>query len=202
MSGAVKILSMERKRITTVYTGLGDDGKTAILSSDRVRKSSVRVEAYGEVDELNSFLGLACARVKDERICRVIRDIQNELFIAGSDLATPKNSKFDSPRITEEMRKELEERIEEFLPEVGELREFILPGGSEGAACLHLARAVCRRAERRTEALFGPEVARKEILVYLNRLSDLLFVLARVENKTSGVKEISVDFKGSGKRKK
>ena len=160
----------------------------------------MRVEAYGDVDELNSSIGLACSLVLDERIRKILTDIQNDLFIAGSDLAAPKDSKFNPPRITERMCRELEERIDEFVPEVGELREFILPGGVEGAASLHLARAVCRRAERKVEALFGPRDDGKDILVYLNRLSDLLFVLARVENRTSGGREILVDFKGSGKK--
>lgn len=185
---------MPKKRITTVYTGLGDDGKTSLLGGKRVRKSSLRVEAYGDVDELNSVLGVACAKAADPRTRELLGGIQNALFTVGSDLATPRDSTFSPPRVTAQMAEKLEEQIDAFLPEVGELREFVLPGGAEGAAYLHLARAVCRRAERKVEALFeGPEEGR-DILVYLNRLSDLLFVLARVENKAAGTGEIFVDF--------
>ncbi len=185
---------MSKKRITTVYTGLGDDGKTSLLGGKRVRKSSLRVGAYGEVDELNSVLGVACVKTSDPRVKELLRGIQNTLFTVGSDLATPQDSTFSPPRVTAQMAEKLEEQIDTFLPEVGELREFVLPGGSEGAAYLHLARAVCRRAERSVEALFEGSEEGREILVYLNRLSDLLFVLARVENKITGTGEIFVDF--------
>lgn len=190
---------MPKKRITTVYTGLGDDGKTSLLGGKRVRKSSPRVSAYGEVDELNSVLGVACTKAGDPRVKELLREIQNALFTVGSDLATPRDSTFSPPRVTAGMAKRLEERIDEFLPEVGELREFVLPGGAEGAAWLHLARTVCRRAERGVEAFFGDSEEGSEVLVYLNRLSDLLFVLARVENKAAGTGEIFVDFgRGEG----
>lgn len=185
---------MPKKRITTVYTGLGDDGKTSLLGGKRVRKSSLRVEAYGDVDELNSVLGVACAKAVDPRVGDLLRKIQNALFTVGSDLATPQDSTFSAPRVNAQMAQELEKHIDAFLPEVGELREFVLPGGSEGASYLHLARAVCRRAERGVEALLGDSQEGRDVLVYLNRLSDLLFVLARVENKTSGTGEVFVDF--------
>lgn len=194
----LKFFQMPKKRITTVYTGLGDDGKTSLLGGKRVRKSSPRVSAYGEVDELNSVLGVACTKAVDPRVKELLREIQNALFTVGSDLATPRDSTFSPPRVTAEMAKRLEERIDGFLPEVGELREFVLPGGAEGAAWLHLARTVCRRAERGVDALFGDSKEGEEILVYLNRLSDLLFVLARVENKTAGTEEIFVDFGQGG----
>lgn len=185
---------MPKKRITTVYTGLGDDGKTSLLGGKRVRKSSLRVEAYGDVDELNSVLGVACTKAVDPRVRDLLRGIQNALFTVGSDLATPWDSTFSAPRVTAQMAQELEGHIDAFLPEVGELREFVLPGGSEGASYLHLARTVCRRAERGVEALLGDSEEGRDVLVYLNRLSDLLFILARVENKTSGTGEIFVDF--------
>ncbi len=189
---------MPQKRITTVYTGLGDDGKTSLLGGTRVRKSSPRVCAYGDVDELNSVLGVACTKADGPRVRKLLREIQNELFIVGSDLATPRDSTFTPPRVTSQMAKRLEELMDKFLPEVGELREFILPGGSDGAAWLHLARAVCRRAERSVDACLGDSEEVGEVLVYLNRLSDLLFVLGRVENRASGTEEIFVDF-GRGK---
>ncbi len=194
----VRISHVSKKRITTVYTGLGDDGKTSLLGGKRVRKSSPRVIAYGDVDELNSVLGVACTKVSDPRVKEFLRGIQNELFTVGSDLATPRDSTFSPPRVTAGMAKRLEERIDEFLPKVGELREFVLPGGAEGAAWLHLARTVCRRAERGVEEFFGDSEEGREVLVYLNRLSDLLFVLARVENKVAGTGEIFVDFGRSG----
>ena len=191
---AVRIFKMAKKRITRVYTGLGDEGQTSLLGGKRVRKSSLRVSAYGEVDELNSVLGFAYAKSVDPRVKDLLGEIQNTLFIVGSDLAAPQDSTFSPPRVTGEMAKRLEEQIDEFLPEVGELREFILPGGAEGGAWLHLARTVCRRAERGVEAFFGDSREGKEILIYLNRLSDLLFVLARMENKAQGTREIFVDF--------
>ena len=194
----VRISHVSKKRITTVYTGLGDDGKTSLLGGKRVRKSSPRVIAYGDVDELNSVLGVACTKVSDPGVKELLRGIQNELFTVGSDLATPRDSTFSPPRVTAGMAKRLEERIDEFLPKVGELREFVLPGGAEGAAWLHLARTVCRRAERGVEEFFGDSEEGREVLVYLNRLSDLLFVLARVENKAAGTGEIFVDFGRSG----
>lgn len=195
---AVKIFHVSKKRITTVYTGFGDDGKTSLLGGKRVRKSSLRVEAYGEVDELNSVLGIACVKTSDPRVRELLRGIQNALFTVGSDLATPGDSTFSPPRVTAQMAEKLEEEIDALSPEVGELREFVLPGGAEGAACLHLARAVCRRAERSVEALFEDSEEGREVLVYLNRLSDLLFVLARLENKAAGAAEIFVDFGRSG----
>ena len=189
---------MSKKRITVVYTGVGDDGKTSLLGGERVRKSSPRVEAYGDVDELNSILGVARAKAGDPGVRELLRSLQNALFIVGSDLATPPGSTFSPPRVTAEMAKYLEERMDALLPGVGELREFVLPGGTEGAACLHLARAVCRRAERSVEALFGDSEEGKDVLVYLNRLSDLLFILARVENRAAGTGEVPVDFGRSG----
>ena len=195
---AVKIFHVAKKRITAVYTGLGDDGKTSLLGGKRVRKSSLRVEAYGDVDELNSLLGVACTKAVDPRVRDLLREMQNALFTVGSDLATPRDSTFSAPRVTARMARELEKRIDAFLPEVGELREFVLPGGSGGASCLHLARAVCRRAERGVEALLGDSREGRDVLVYLNRLSDLLFVLARVENRASGTGETFVDFGRGG----
>ena len=163
-----------------------------------MRKSSPRVEAYGDVDELNSVLGTARAKAGDPGVRELLGSLQNALFTVGSDLATPRGSTFSPPRVTAQMAEELEERMDALLPVVGELREFILPGGTEGAACLHLARAVCRRAERSVEALFGDSEEGRDVLVYLNRLSDLLFILARVENRAAGTGEISVDFGQSG----
>lgn len=189
---------MAKRRITRVYTRTGDDGKTALIGGERTRKSSPRVEAYGEVDELNSAVGAAARAARDPRAGKILLDVQNALFVLGSDLATPGDAGFSVPRVTERMCGDLEKLIDGFAAELGDLREFILPGGSEGAASLHLARAVCRRAERRTEALFGDSPGGRNVLVYLNRLSDLLFVMARAENRAAGTGEVFADFGGGG----
>ena len=185
---------MARRRITRVYTRGGDEGKTSLVGGTRTRKSSPRVEAYGEVDELNSAVGAAACAARDPRMEKILLGVQNDLFIAGSDLAAPREEEISVPRVTGEMCAALERTIDGFVAETGDLREFILPGGSEGAARLHLARAVCRRAERRVEALFGSSPGGRDVLVYLNRLSDLLFVLARAENRAAGTGEVFADF--------
>lgn len=163
-----------------------------------MRKSSPRVDAYGDVDELNAAIGAVATSALDSRVKELLRVLQNSLFIVGSDLASPLDAGVDVPRVSGRMCDELESLIETFSAETGPLKEFILPGGSESASRLHLARSVCRRAERKVEALFGGKAVRSHVLVYLNRLSDLLFVLARIENRAAGAKEIFVDF---GERK-
>ena len=189
---------MAKKRITKVCTKTGDDGTTSLVGGKRVKKSSPRVEAYGDVDELNAAVGVAAASVLDPRVKELLRVLQNSLFIVGSDLASPSDAEFDVPRVSEQMCDELGSLVEAFSAETGPLEEFILPGGSESSSRLHLARAVCRRAERKVEALFGGKAGRSHVLVYLNRLSDLLFVLARIENRAAGTEEVFVDF---GERK-
>ncbi len=185
---------MAKKRITKVYTKTGDDGETSLVGGKRVSKASKRVDSYGDVDELNSVLGISRAKTNEFELNDIIRFIQNDLFIMGGDLATPNDSEFNVPRVTSKMAGTLEELIDKFLSEVGDLKEFILPAGNEGGAYLHLARTVCRRAERKVAHLSKSEDINKNVLIYLNRLSDLLFVLARVDNKRSGFDEISVDF--------
>ena len=185
---------MTKNRITKVYTKFGDKGETSLVGGEKVSKASHRVDSYGDVDELNSVLGLFINASNDIEIKELIKSIQNDLFIMGGDLATKKDSKYDVPRVNEKMYKILETQIDKFIDEVGDLKEFILPGGEFPGAFLHLARTVCRRAERKVVALMDIEDINHNVLVYLNRLSDLLFVLARVENKRNGVKEIFVDF--------
>lgn len=185
---------MSKKRITKVYTKTGDNGLTSLVGGKRVSKASKRVETYGDVDELNSVLGIARSIIKDSEIEQLIEGIQNDLFIMGGDLATPHDSEYSVPRVTPEMTVMIEKSIDDYVKEVGSLREFILPGGDSGGAYLHLARTVCRRAERKVVELGEMEKIGENILIYLNRLSDLLFVLARVDNKRSGSGEIFVDF--------
>lgn len=179
-------------RISRVYTRTGDQGQTSLVGGARVSKANVRVDAYGDVDELNCVIGLARDRTTDEEIDEVLGLIQNDLFTLGADLASP--SEIEVPRIGEPFTKNLEELADRFLAELEPLKEFILPGGAEAGAVLHLARTVARRAERRAVALSETEQLNPETVVYLNRLSDLLFILARVVNHRAGVPEKMTDF--------
>jgi cob(I)alamin adenosyltransferase len=177
-----------------IYTKTGDKGTTALLGGGRVRKSHPRVAAYGTVDELNSVVGWAIAVTEEAQIRERLSLVQHDLFTLGADLARPPKAEGRSrpnvpdlplPRI-EQMERWMDEAEGELEP----LREFILPGGAPGAAALHVARTVCRRAEREIVALAEAEAIDAEILRYLNRLSDLLFVLARVVNARSGTPDV------------
>jgi cob(I)alamin adenosyltransferase len=179
-------------RITKVYTKVGDGGETQLVGGRLVSKASPRVEAYGDVDELNSVLGVALAWIEDAEIAGLVREIQNELFTLGADLASPAD--VSVPRIDEAAVTRLEKKIDALLEELPPLQEFILPGGRKDAAYLHLARAVARRAERRTVSLAAAEPINATAIVYLNRLSDLLFVAARVANRRANVPEPPVRF--------
>lgn len=182
-------------RLTKIYTGKGDDGTTALGSRTRVSKESIRVEAYGTVDELNSFIGVARAHELAPRLEKALQAVQNELFHLGSDLCFPEEDKaeFDIPQIEARHVKALEEVIDELATAVGPLENFILPGGTVGAANLHVARTVCRRAERLVVALARAEGVGPFVLPYLNRLSDALFVMARYENLQRGAAELLWD---------
>jgi cob(I)alamin adenosyltransferase len=149
------------------------------------------------VDELNSVIGIARARSTDAQIDEVLGIIQNDLFTLGADLASP--SDVSVPRIEESFISKLEQFADQFLSELEPLKEFILPGGIDAGATLHLARTVARRAERRVVGLSEAEQLNPETIVYLNRLSDLLFILARVVNHRSGVPEKMTDFSKRGK---
>lgn len=184
-----------KRRITRVYTKTGDKGETSLVGGARARKDSARVAAYGDVDELNSSIGVARAFCADGEITSLLAEIQNHLFVLGSGLASPKG--VDAPSIGEEHIRKLEIWIDSFLDGMEPLKEFILPAGKPAGALLHLARSVCRRAERSSVSLMKKEETRPEAVVYLNRLSDLLFVLARAANISDGFSEVSVDF---GKR--
>lgn len=184
-------------RITKVYTRSGDRGQTTLVGGRRVSKGSLRVEAYGEIDELNSLLGVARAEIQDASIDAILERLQNELFTVGADLASPPD--VDAPRVKNEWVSQLERIIDELNGELPPLEEFVLPGGSRAGAILHLARTVARRAERRIVQLSHQEPINEAILVYVNRLSDLLFVLARVINVRQGEPEKLAVF---SKRKK
>lgn len=179
-------------RISKVYTRTGDTGETSLVGGERVSKSSPRVEAFGEVDELNSIIGFARSYISDEEVDSVLRQAQNDLFTVGGDLASP--SGVEVPRIDESHIKALESDSDKFLASLEPLREFILPGGSQAGAALHIARTVARRAERRVVSLAETEEINEMVKVYLNRLSDLLFILSRVVNMREGVAENQADF--------
>lgn len=177
--------------LTTIYTRKGDEGETSLGGGQRVPKDSARVAAYGTVDELNSAIGVALTHGLSPRLLETLPVIQNELFHLGSDLAFREEDKhkYSLPQIEERHVQQLEKWIDEFNEVVGPLQNFILPGGSSGAAQLHLARTICRRAERDVLALSRAEPIGPWVMAYLNRLSDLLFVMARYENKQRGIAE-------------
>jgi cob(I)alamin adenosyltransferase len=178
-------------RLTTIYTRKGDEGETSLGGGQRVPKDSARVTAYGTVDELNSAIGVALAHGLPPRLMETLPVIQNELFHLGSDLAFREEDKqkYQLPQIEERHVRQLEEWIDELNEVVGPLQNFILPGGSTGAAQLHVARTICRRAERAVFTLAREEPIGAWVMPYLNRLSDLLFVLARYENRQRGIAE-------------
>jgi cob(I)alamin adenosyltransferase len=177
-------------RLTKIYTRKGDDGTTALGSRMRVKKNSLRVCSYGEVDELNSIIGLALSFGMASPHSETLIRIQNELLVLGSELAFPAGEKeFEIPIIEKRHIELLEITIDAMNSELGPLENFILPGGSPTGASLQLARTVCRRAERSMVALAEKEELSSESLAYINRLSDFLFVLARYENEKSDVQE-------------
>ena len=176
-----------------IYTKTGDRGETGLIGGTRVLKSALRVEAYGEVDELNAVLGYVRAKVADRTINEGLLGIQRDLFAIGAQLADPRGQvekKAEKAAVSEARVKALEALIDKYDAMLPPLRSFILPGGAEPGAILHLARAVCRRAERRMVALAQETPVPAALLVYINRLSDLLFILARAINRESGVEEI------------
>lgn len=168
-----------------IYTRTGDKGKTSLVGGLRVSKDALRIEAYGTVDELNALLGIAAASSREKTLRKILTRLQNELFIVGADLATPdarEERRHRVPRIGASHAKALESIIDSLDSKLPPLSYFILPGGDRLAAELHLARAVCRRAERVAVRLSRSEEVNPHIVGYLNRLSDLLFVLARWVN--------------------
>ena len=174
-----------------IYTKTGDGGDTRLFDGTRVRKSDARVESYGDVDELNAFIGAASAFIRDDAINDVLAQIQKDLFSVGAQLADPRfkergGAKFQLPQ---ERVSALESAIDAFETELPPLRQFILAGGGHAGALLHVARTVCRRAERRVIALADRTPINPGVMQYLNRLSDFLFVLARLVNHREGQQE-------------
>ncbi len=173
-----------------IYTKTGDKGDTALFGGQRVPKNSLRLNAYGTIDELNSFVGLAIVEVKSDEIKNILIDLQNKLFVLGSDLATPeteKNKKLKITRLPESYISDAENIIDKYEVQLEKLKHFILPGGSKGSAILHVCRTISRRAEREVVALKNTEYIGENIIIFLNRLSDLFFVLSRFENKYSNI---------------
>lgn len=162
-------------RLSKIYTRTGDSGTTGLGDGTRVPKDDIRVEAYGTVDELNSALGMVLAQDVPADVREVLQEVQHELFDLGSELCMPGYSAIRDEQVTR-----LEQALDSLNENLPALKEFILPGGGVAAAACHLARTVCRRAERRVFTLARDENVREELLRYLNRLSDLLFVVARV----------------------
>lgn len=186
-TAAEKSINQNRKSwLLKIYTKTGDDGSTGLQGGKRVSKSDLRIRAYGTIDEINSCLGIFLADSPDSDISALIMRIQSELFVAGSDLSSPDLS-LSKTRITSDMVDKLEAEIDRFETELAPLANFVLPGGHKSAALLHLARTVTRRAESETVALSSLEQINPDCQKYLNRLSDLLFVLARVVNKRNHI---------------
>lgn len=174
-----------------IYTKTGDRGETSLFGGGRVSKHHLRVEAYGTIDEVNSLLGLARASGPSREGDRWLEKAQNQLFHLGSDLAAPLDAKTDwLVRVTEQDIAWLESTIDCMSDTLAPLRNFILPGGAQAAAHLHVARAVCRRAERLITALGESEEISEHVMPYVNRLSDWLFMLARYENMKAGESEL------------
>ena len=173
-----------------IYTKRGDHGTTSLFGGTSIEKSHIRLHAYGTVDELNSVLGMSLSNPMSGRGREILTDIQKQLFVLGADLATPQTKKTKINRMDTEDIETLENWIDELESNLPPLTSFILPGGTPSGAFLHLARTVCRRAERYTVELKHSESVSAEAIIYLNRLSDLFFVLARFENMTAGAEEI------------
>ncbi len=180
-----------------IYTRTGDSGETSLFSGGRVLKAHLRVDTYGTVDELNSALGLARALHASKATDTLLETVQNQLFRLGADLATPLDAKAEwLVRMDAESITWLEAQIDRLSADLPELKNFILPGGTPAAAQIHVARTICRRAERGVVALREHEPISEPSLIYLNRLSDFLFVLARWENQQAGVPEAKWTVRG------
>ena len=172
-----------------IYTKTGDDGTTGLQGGKRVLKSNLRIRAYGTVDEINATIGIILSSKIDDDIAIILTKIQNDLFVVGSDLSNPDLSNKKN-RVTTEMVKNLEKNIDVLEKELPPLTNFILPGGHKIASLLHLARTITRRAETNVISLDEKEKVNDECKKYLNRLSDLLFVIARTINKRDQIKDI------------
>jgi cob(I)alamin adenosyltransferase len=180
-----------------IYTRTGDRGETGLIGGRRVSKADPRIIAYGAVDELNSSIGMAICMLRAAEVfadlVEILTNVQNDLFVVGSDLADPDfpESRHNTPRATEDMASALEPVIDKFEGELSSITFFILPGGNTPASMLHICRSVARRAETAAVALAENEKINPAIVVYLNRLSDMLFVAARVANKRLGAPDVA-----------
>ncbi len=172
-------------RLTKIYTRTGDDGTTGLGDGSRIAKDDVRVEAMGAVDELNNALGLLLTEAVPADIDALLREVQHTLFDIGGELSLPERSLISAEQVTA-----LEQALDRYNADLAPLKDFILPGGSRSAALGHVARSICRRAERRTVTLARGATVNDSTLRYLNRLSDLLFVLARSLNSAAGVADV------------
>lgn len=175
--------------MTSIYTKTGDSGETGLFGGGRVGKDDPRVEAYGEVDELNASLGLARSLKLDPELDPLVQSIQEQLFTLGAVLATPAGTRAEQqiPKLRSEWVQAMEQAIDRLEPTLPPMASFILPGGTPAASALHVARTVCRRAERRVVPFVRSGKVDMLAVVYLNRLSDLLFMMARWENHRAGV---------------
>lgn len=175
-------------RLSKIYTRTGDDGTTGLGDGSRVAKDCARVEAFGTVDEANSAIGIVLANTVPDTVRACLTDVQHDLFELGGELCIPGHS-----AVSEAYIDRLEHDLDGFNADLPRLKEFILPGGGQSAAACHLARAIVRRAERRVLSLAGVEDVRAEVVKYLNRLSDLLFVIARVLAREESGQEVLWD---------
>ena len=173
-----------------IYTKTGDRGDTGLFGGPRVRKDDPRIEAYGTVDELNAVLGLVRCEPLEAPLDALLASIQRELFDLGAELATPDPQRLGTHTIAAPHIARLEAAVDQHEAHLEPLKVFILPGGTRAAALLHLARTVCRRAERRLVTLADREAISADLIIYLNRLSDLLFVLARSANRSAGLADV------------
>ena len=180
-------------RLSKIYTRTGDDGSTGLAGGERVPKHDLRIEAFGTVDETSSAIALVLAETTVPPGLRaVLLEVQNDLFEVGAELSMPEYTGVDAASVTA-----LEQALDELNADLPPLKEFVLPGGNRAAAACHLARTICRRAERRTFELAARETVGTELLHYLNRLSDLLFVAARVLARQDGGTEVLWKKRGS-----
>jgi cob(I)alamin adenosyltransferase len=172
-----------------IYTRTGDEGETSLFGGQRVSKTDLRIETYGTVDELNSCIGMARSLEPEKTIDDALHQIQNDLFVMGADFATPPNKESKIDRINQVHITRLEGYIDHYEESLPPLTNFILPGGSPAASALHIARTVCRRAERAAIHCSSQTPVNHDAIVYLNRLSDLLFVFTRAENAAKSIPE-------------
>jgi cob(I)alamin adenosyltransferase len=183
--------------VTRIYTRTGDDGTTGLVGGKRVAKDSPLIEACGELDELNALIGVARSHGLPETVDGILASVQRDLFAMGTEIATPDGIVLNGPRVRDETVRALETAIDTLGKTLEPLRNFILPGGADAAAELHLIRAVARRAERHCVAVSRLQQVSPQIIGYLNRLSDLCFILARYINRHQGVTELQVPRTGS-----